>query len=224
MLTIAAGAWSAYSVALLPEPGPDRLFDPSVRLPRHSRDRSCGRRHPRRDRHLARLDAGVWRGPVLEVLAYRRPDLDCDAPRHGGLRGARNAERRPRGAPRPAIARRHSGNDGRVPRPCVHPRLGDGLHELRRPYLFVGSEQAFGPVPVSFVLFLAVAIAIGILMRRTVFGRRCYAIGLNKEASWAGRNRRRAPKDAGLCFGRGARRRRGAGVDRSIRLGPRRQR
>jgi rhamnose transport system permease protein len=52
-------------------------------------------------------------------------------------------------------------------------------------YLFIGSEQAFGPVPASFVLFLAVAIGIGVLTHWTVFGRRCYAVGLNKEASWA---------------------------------------
>ena len=52
-------------------------------------------------------------------------------------------------------------------------------------YLYVGSEQAFGLVPVSFILFLVIALAVGVLMRRTVFGRRCYAIGLNQEASWA---------------------------------------
>jgi rhamnose transport system permease protein len=52
-------------------------------------------------------------------------------------------------------------------------------------YLFIGSEQAFGPVAASFVLFLAVAIGIGVLTHWTVFGRRCYAVGLNKEASWA---------------------------------------
>jgi rhamnose transport system permease protein len=43
-------------------------------------------------------------------------------------------------------------------------------------------------VPLSFVLFLVVALFVGALMRRTVFGRRCYAIGLNKEAkeaAWA---------------------------------------
>ncbi len=51
-------------------------------------------------------------------------------------------------------------------------------------YLYVGSEQ-LGPVPVSFVLFCVIALVVGALMRRTVFGRRCYAVGLNKEASWA---------------------------------------
>ena len=52
-------------------------------------------------------------------------------------------------------------------------------------YLYVGSEQAFGLVPMSFILFLVIALAVGVLMRRTVFGRRCYAVGLNREASWA---------------------------------------
>ena len=52
-------------------------------------------------------------------------------------------------------------------------------------YLFVGSEKLFGALPVSFLLFLALAIAVGALMRWTVFGRRCYAVGRNKEAAWA---------------------------------------
>ena len=52
-------------------------------------------------------------------------------------------------------------------------------------YLYVGSEEFFGSLPISFVLFCGVALAVGVLMRRTVFGRRCYAVGLNKEASWA---------------------------------------
>ena len=60
-----------------------------------------------------------------------------------------------------------------------------GYTDFDDSYLYVGSEQAFGSVPVSFILFLVIALAVGVLMRRTVFGRRCYAIGLNKEASWA---------------------------------------
>lgn len=52
-------------------------------------------------------------------------------------------------------------------------------------YLYVGSESLFGSLPVSFLLFCIVALAVGVLIRRTVFGRRCYAVGLNKEASWA---------------------------------------
>jgi rhamnose transport system permease protein len=52
-------------------------------------------------------------------------------------------------------------------------------------YLFVGSEKLFGALPLSFVLFLAIALIVGALMWRTVFGRRCYAVGLNKEAAWA---------------------------------------
>jgi rhamnose transport system permease protein len=52
-------------------------------------------------------------------------------------------------------------------------------------YLFVGSEKLFGALPVSFLLLLAVSLAVGALARLTVFGRRCYAVGLNKEAAWA---------------------------------------
>jgi rhamnose transport system permease protein len=51
-------------------------------------------------------------------------------------------------------------------------------------YTFVGSSQLFGLLPVSFVLFLVLAVAIGLLMHRTVFGERCYAVGNNKEAAW----------------------------------------
>ena len=52
-------------------------------------------------------------------------------------------------------------------------------------YLFVGSVKLFGALPVSFLLFLALAIVVGALMRWTVFGRRCYAVGRNREAAWA---------------------------------------
>ena len=36
----------------------------------------------------------------------------------------------------------------------------------------------------AFLLFLVLAIAIGLLMHRTVFGRRCYAAGSNATAAW----------------------------------------
>ena len=39
-------------------------------------------------------------------------------------------------------------------------------------YLFVGSDKLFGALPLSFVLFLAVALSVGALIRRTVFGGR----------------------------------------------------
>ena len=51
-------------------------------------------------------------------------------------------------------------------------------------YTFIGSKKLWGALPVSFLLFLAAAIAVGFLMHRTVFGRRCYAAGNNKEAAW----------------------------------------
>src|SRR6185437_11410250 len=91
-------------------------------------------------------------------------------------------------------------------------------------YLFIGSEQAFGPVPASFVLFLAVAIGIGVLTHWTVFGRRCYAVGLNKEASWAAGIDVARLKTQAFALAGSARRGRGAGLDRPIWLRPRRQR
>jgi rhamnose transport system permease protein len=51
-------------------------------------------------------------------------------------------------------------------------------------YTFVGSVKLFGALPVSFVLFLVIAIGVGFLMHRTTFGRRCYAVGNNKDAAW----------------------------------------
>jgi len=39
-------------------------------------------------------------------------------------------------------------------------------------------------VPISLILFLVAALAIGFLMHGTVFGRRCYAVGNNKDAAW----------------------------------------
>lgn len=60
-----------------------------------------------------------------------------------------------------------------------------GYTSFDNSYLFAGSEKLFGALPVSFLLFLALALAVGAVMRQTVFGRRCYAVGLNKEAAWA---------------------------------------
>jgi rhamnose transport system permease protein len=51
-------------------------------------------------------------------------------------------------------------------------------------YTWVGTARLFGMLPVSFFLFLALAIGIGLLMHRTVFGRRCYAAGSNDVAAW----------------------------------------
>ena len=45
-----------------------------------------------------------------------------------------------------------------------------GYTNFGNSYLYVGSEQAFGLVPISFILFLVIALAVGVLMRRTVLG------------------------------------------------------
>lgn len=51
-------------------------------------------------------------------------------------------------------------------------------------YTFVGSTKLFGTLPVSFVLFILLALLTGLLMHRSVFGRRCFAAGSNKTAAW----------------------------------------
>jgi rhamnose transport system permease protein len=59
-----------------------------------------------------------------------------------------------------------------------------GYTSFQPAYTWVGQAKLFGMVPVSFLLFLVLAIAIGILMHRTVFGRRSFAVGLNQSAAW----------------------------------------
>jgi rhamnose transport system permease protein len=60
-----------------------------------------------------------------------------------------------------------------------------GYTNFNDSYLYVGSEQTLGGiVPVSFLLFVAAALAVGFLMHGTVFGRRCFAVGNNADAAW----------------------------------------
>ncbi|MBV8816775.1 MAG: ABC transporter permease [Acidobacteriaceae bacterium] len=59
-----------------------------------------------------------------------------------------------------------------------------GYTDFDDPYLWAGSEQVLGVVPVSFILFLLMALATGFLMHMTVFGRRCFSIGNNRDAAW----------------------------------------
>lgn len=59
-----------------------------------------------------------------------------------------------------------------------------GYTDFDDPYLYVGSTFFFGEtVPVSLLLFIAIIAAFGFLVHRTIFGRRCFAVGNNKEAS-----------------------------------------
>jgi len=60
-----------------------------------------------------------------------------------------------------------------------------GYTDFDDSYLHVGSDQVIGGVvPISLILFLVAALAVGCLMHGTVFGRRCYAVGNNAEAAW----------------------------------------
>jgi rhamnose transport system permease protein len=59
-----------------------------------------------------------------------------------------------------------------------------GYTEFTDPYLFIGSEQIFSFIPISLVFFAAAVFMTALFMHGTVFGRRCFSIGNNKEASW----------------------------------------
>jgi rhamnose transport system permease protein len=52
------------------------------------------------------------------------------------------------------------------------------------PKWFVGIDyRGVGPVPMPLIVFLCVAVVLGIVLARTVFGRRVYAIGTNEAAA-----------------------------------------
>ena len=60
-----------------------------------------------------------------------------------------------------------------------------GYTDFDDSYLWVGSERVLGDImPVSFILFVIVSLAVGFIMHYTVFGRRCFAVGHNKDAAW----------------------------------------
>jgi rhamnose transport system permease protein len=60
-----------------------------------------------------------------------------------------------------------------------------GYTDFDDSYLWAGSERIFGDiVPISFILFTVVALAIGFIMHHTVFGRRCFSVGHNRDAAW----------------------------------------
>lgn len=60
-----------------------------------------------------------------------------------------------------------------------------GYTDFNDSYRWLGSARLFGNiVPVSLLVFAAMAVAVWLLMHRTVFGRYCFSIGLNRDASW----------------------------------------
>jgi rhamnose transport system permease protein len=60
-----------------------------------------------------------------------------------------------------------------------------GYTDFPDPYLWVGSTGLFDDtVPVSLLIFAVLAGLIGFLLHRTVYGRQCFSIGLNRDASW----------------------------------------
>jgi rhamnose transport system permease protein len=58
-----------------------------------------------------------------------------------------------------------------------------GYTDFDDSYRFVGSADLSGIVPVSLVVFAVIAAAMAFLIHQTVFGRRCFAVGRNKEAA-----------------------------------------
>jgi rhamnose transport system permease protein len=60
-----------------------------------------------------------------------------------------------------------------------------GYTDFDDSYLWLGSERVIHDiVPVSLCVFAVLAVAFWLLMHRTVFGRQCFSIGLNADASW----------------------------------------
>jgi rhamnose transport system permease protein len=50
-------------------------------------------------------------------------------------------------------------------------------------YRSTGADDLFGLVPISLVIFVAIALVMAFLVHKTVFGRRCFAVGRNKDAA-----------------------------------------
>ncbi len=62
--------------------------------------------------------------------------------------------------------------------------LGDGvLKTYPRGFAWLGQGNVYGPVSFELVVFVVFAIGIGVLLHRTVFGRRVVATGSNPEAA-----------------------------------------
>ncbi len=60
-----------------------------------------------------------------------------------------------------------------------------GYTDFADSYLWVGSTGLFDDtVPVSLLIFTVLAALVGFLLHRTVYGRQCFSIGLNRDASW----------------------------------------
>ena len=167
-------------LALLPRPlepvgrdlqlhreGDDRLADGA---PDHRRrDRPLGRRHhrPGLDRH----GRGRRRPAPAAGPGRRRPRWS------GSLRRCSTAARHPL---RPAGDRRHHRHDEPVPRHRLHRPRRPGLPQIsRRASPTSARAMSGGSCPSSSCCSLVLALAFGVLLHWTSFGRRVYAIGNN---------------------------------------------
>ena len=60
-----------------------------------------------------------------------------------------------------------------------------GYTDFDDSYLWCGTERVLGDiVPVSLIVFGVVALVVGFVVHQTVFGRRCFSVGHNKDAAW----------------------------------------
>jgi rhamnose transport system permease protein len=60
-----------------------------------------------------------------------------------------------------------------------------GYTDFDDAYVWVGSTSLFPDVvPVSLLIFAGLAALVWFLLHRTVFGRQCFSIGLNRDAAW----------------------------------------
>jgi rhamnose transport system permease protein len=60
-----------------------------------------------------------------------------------------------------------------------------GYTDFDDAYLWIGSANLFDEtVPVSLLIFAVLAAVVGFVLHRTVSGRHCFSIGLNRDASW----------------------------------------
>lgn len=58
-----------------------------------------------------------------------------------------------------------------------------GYTDFNDAYRSAGSDEVFGIVPIALFIFAVIALVMAFLIHKTVFGRRCFAVGRNKDAA-----------------------------------------
>ena len=119
--------------------------------------------------------AGLFGGPIGTARTCRRP---------GDRRHRRRSERLARRVPRARTVHRHPGHARPGPRPRLrlrqrHPDQPGGGVVVRQ----LRADHHRSAFPVLAIIWLLAVAGIGFLLNRTVWGRRVYAVGSNKEAA-----------------------------------------